>query len=229
MAAGAPACSVTHRTGFLPPAGFQKLFDAIPSRLQPMVLFLYETGCRVGEAAKIEWSAVNLDAGTITLLQGETKNSDSRVLPLSATLVTLLSNVTDRSGKVFPSKGVLQNAWKDAIAEAGIEGLLIHDLRRLAVRNLRRAGVCEGVAMKISGHKDRSVFERYNVKDEADILEAGKLLQNSLPAVKIQRALLAGKLGLGDGYSDCLRIPKVPDGGRLPPNSLGIPVLLANL
>jgi len=105
----------------LPPAGFQKLFDAIPSRLQPMVLFLYETGCRVGEAAKIEWSAVNLDAGTITLLQGETKNSDSRVLPLSATLVTLLSNVTDRSGKVFPSKGVLQNAWKDAIAEAGIE------------------------------------------------------------------------------------------------------------
>jgi hypothetical protein len=151
------------------------------------------------------------------------------VLPLSATLVTLLSNVTDRSGKVFPSKGVLQNAWKDAIAEAGIEGLLIHDLRRLAVRNLRRAGVSEGVAMKISGHKDRSVFERYNVKDEADILEAGKLLQNSLPAVKIQRALLAGKLGLGYGYSDCLRIPKVPDGGRLPPNSLGIPVLLANL
>ena len=229
MAAGAPACSVTHRTGFLPPAGFQKLFDAIPSRLQPMVLFFYETGCRVGEAAKIEWSAVSLDAGTIPLLQGETKNSDSRVLPLSATLVTLLSNVTDRSGKVFPSKGVLQNAWKDAIAEAGIEGLLIHDLRRSAVRNLRRAGVCEGVAMKISGHKDRSVFERYNVKDEADILEAGKLLQNSLPAVKIQRALLAGKLGLGDGYSDCLRIPKVPDGGRLPPNSLGIPVLLANL
>lgn len=54
----------------------------------------------------------------------------------------------------------------------GIEGLLIHDLHRSAVRNLRKAGIAEGVAMKNSGHKGRTVFERYNVVGHEDVLDA---------------------------------------------------------
>lgn len=177
------------RSGFLPDESFQKLFNAMPSRLQPMLLLVYSTGCRVGEAEKIEWSAVDVEAAKITLLEGETKNDQSRVLPLRNELVKLLSAVKGREGRVFPTKRSMQAAFSNACAEAGIEGLLIHDLRRSAVRNLRKAGISEGVAMKISGHNDRSVFERYNVVSHDDVMDAGKRLQKALAPIKLPRAL----------------------------------------
>lgn len=125
-----------------------------------MLLLLYHSGVRVGEAERIEWPAVDLCAARITLLEGETKNDESRILPMSDTLVKLLSAVKNREGRVFPSKRAMQAAFPKACAAAKIEGLMVHDLRRSAVRNLMNAGVQQAVAMRISGHRDASVFQR---------------------------------------------------------------------
>ncbi len=146
------------RQGFLPPEQFQKLFDAMPTNLQPMLLLLYHSGVRVGEAESIEWTAVDLDAARITLLEGETKNDESRILPLSDSLVGLLSRVKQRKGRVFPSKRAMQAAFPKACKAARIEGLMVHDLRRSAVRNLMNAGVQQAVAMKISAAPRRKRF-----------------------------------------------------------------------
>ena len=73
----------------------------------------------------------------------------------------------------------MRDAWAAACKEAGCVGLLFHDLRRTAARNLVRNGVPAKVAMKITGHRTSSMFQRYNITDGSDIREVTRKLEDA--------------------------------------------------
>jgi hypothetical protein len=145
----------------------------------------------------LRWSQIDLRAHLVRLEPGETKNKEARTIPLIGELpemLALLSERRDQFGSACPfvfsrfGKRIrnFYRAWREASKRAGLidengkAKRLFHDLRRTGVRNLIRAGVPERVAMMISGHKTRSVLDRYNVVDERDLLLAGQRLEQYL-------------------------------------------------
>src|SRR5437879_13079933 len=65
--------------------------------------------------------------------------------------------------------GAVRAAWACATKRAGLHSMLAHDLRRTAARYFRRAGASEGEIMKPCGSRTRSMFDRYNIIDDADL------------------------------------------------------------
>jgi integrase len=176
------------REGFLEPQQFDELYDAMPEKLQPLLYYLYFTGCRTAAAKKIDWTQVSFNGNRVEILlrAKQVKNKRPLLLALPDKLADALRNVplNKRTGPVFCATNLTKafrkacdavglGKWRDPKNhDAGYDGLLLHDLRRSGVRNLRRAKVAEDIAMKISGHRTTSVFKRYNIVDSDDLHDA---------------------------------------------------------
>ena len=83
--------------------------------------------------------------------------------------------------------GDFRKAWAAACTAAKMPRILFHDLRRSAVRNLDRSGVGQAVAMKITGHRTLSVYQRYRIVSESDIRDALDRTQSALKCINQTR------------------------------------------
>ena len=170
------------RKGFFEHETFLALSDALPDYLKGFTSFAYKVGWRVSEITGLTWAQVDRTQGIVRLEPGDTKNDAGRTVYLDEELREVFLEqweVRKKSKKlmpyVFPNKDGndkikdFRGAWKTACKDASIGKKLFHDLRRTAVRNMVRSGIQERVAMMISGHKTRSVFDRYNIVNAADL------------------------------------------------------------
>jgi len=141
----------------------------------------YQTGMRSGEILGLTWDRVDLKAGLIRLRAEDTKTDESRLIPMTAELTTLLKDRYKvrylNENHVFLLKGrsveSIKTAFRVACRRAKVEGFRFHDFRHTAVTNKRRAGIDHLTIMRITGHKTLEVFKRYNSFLEADLKEAG--------------------------------------------------------
>lgn len=160
--------------------------------------FLYLSGWRVSEMQSLEWRDVDMPGNVVRLRPELSKNKDGRVLPLSGELAEVIHRAHAARRLdcpfVFHIEGKpivdFRSAWKAARTAAGLGHLLVHDMRRTAARNLVRAGVPERVAMSITGHKTRAVFDRYNIVSEADLVSAMAKRDDYLAARPMDRKVI---------------------------------------
>jgi integrase len=185
------------RQGFFEPAAFEAVRRELRPDLRVPVALAYALGWRIkSEVLPLALRQVDLQSGTIRLDPGQAKNEEGRVVYLPADLKVLVAAqvkqvraLERKLGRIIPHlfphlrgrhRGErikdFRRAWQGACRRAKVGPRLRHDFRRTAVRNLVDSGVSERVAMEVTGHKTRSVFDRYHIVSPADLQEAARRL-----------------------------------------------------
>lgn len=170
------------RKGFFEHWEYLLLREKLPGYLKGFVTFGYKYGWRLEEIAGLKWSQIDRHQGIVRLEVGETKNGDGRTIYLDDELKEIFIELWGKrkSAKIISPYVFLNHngndrlkrfykTWKKACSDAGISVKVFHDFRRTAVRNMVRSGIPERVAMMISGHKTRCVFDRYNIVNDQDL------------------------------------------------------------
>jgi integrase len=182
------------RQGFFERNQYEAVRRHLAPDLQTACAIAYTFGWRMrSEVLSLERRHLDLEAGTLRRDPGMTKNGEARVVYLRPDLKALLTSQLERvdamqkkieriipwlfpylSGKkrAGERRREFRKAWAAACAAAGVPGMLRHDFRRTAVRNMERSGVPRSVATKLTGHKTEAVFRRYAIVSDADLREA---------------------------------------------------------
>ena len=143
-----------------------RLLDACQARrnpwLLPIVQLALETTMRQGELIRLRWEHIDLNRRTAHL--PDTKNGESRTVPLSTTAIRVL-RALPRSlhGQAFPgvTTEAIKRAYIRAVRRAGIENLRFHDLRHEATTRLFEKGLNIMEVASVTGHKDLRMLRRY--------------------------------------------------------------------
>ena len=187
------------RTGFVTEEQAEKIgAECSKVGLWAVALFttLFEFGFRVSEALNLRVRQVNLVNRSIDLNPGETKSGRGRTAIMTSRVYELLKACVMGKGPddyVFTrgdGKPIVdfRGTWAKVISAADLPDLLVHDLRRSAVKRMIRRGVPQTTAMKISGHRTESVFRRYAIVAEEDLRDAAARLEEKpgIDTVQIQ-------------------------------------------
>ena len=167
---------------------FTAIHAHLPAHLQDFFEFAYLCGVRKQQLARTTWAHLNAEAWIVTWQPDEVKSKKPHVLPLDGRPLELLrARHAARAlhcRYVFhgpfcepghtPSQdhgcvGDFKHAWATACRKAGFPvgrkhgGFVFHNTRHTAVTNLVNAGTPSHEAMNVSGHRTRSVFDRYSI------------------------------------------------------------------
>ena len=176
------------RQGFVEHQQYLAIREHLPAPYQDALDFGYYSGWRKGEITGLTWAMVDLASGIVRLPPSGNETRQGRVLivsePLRQVIERRLQQRLAHLALVFHDKGrAIRNwrkAWRSATIAAGCPWVLLHDIRRTMVRNLMRAGVPERMAMAVTGHKARDVFDRYNSITEREVALAATQLAHYL-------------------------------------------------
>jgi integrase len=180
-----------HR-GFLSEGDLNNLLEHLPTYLHALVICFFFTGWRRGELLSRERR--HYSDGWLVLESGEGKTKTARQFPVSKIprLQAALDEQLERvaaleraTGQIvpwlFPNEvggqiSDFRGSWESACRKAGVPNALVHDFRRTAARAMTRAGIPTKTAMELLGHKTMSIFFRYNIIDEGDLIDGGEKL-----------------------------------------------------
>jgi len=202
---------------YLPARAFLRLLLALAPADRPVAAFLYETGCRRGEAARLDWADINLPDAEVVVRTS--KNLEGRHIPLTREALRLLTALCARRGPVrarvptpvFPAlravspgthwtgADLLSGAVPRAAEAAGLRvHVRCHDLRHACGSALRRSGATDPVIAQILGHRPptRNVTWRYS-----NSIPAGDVLRG----VRRMASLRAREAGRSDYLAAAVR------------------------